>query len=146
MDYKISKEFRRLSIFSESEQFYYKNKLFSLTSILVDQNENVVASLKRNSWWGLSFKLFTQQGEYDFHNKAFDSTLTSVTNNEVFRTNGSVEFYSKHGVPITNLTHIKNINLTYALTIHSNEHKIALIMASCLFYRITLEPAPAGYL
>jgi len=145
MEYLISRELRRLSVCGESDQYYFKNKLFSLSSSLTDQNENKVASLKRKSWWNLSFILVTPKGNYYFKNNALDSTLTCTSTNENFHTHGSANFHTMNGKPITKISRYKGDNLRYVLTIHNHEHKIAFIIASCIFYRTTLEPAHAAY-
>ena len=107
MDYIITREYRCLCIRGESEVFYFRNKLFSLSSILVDQNENQISLLKRKSWWNLSFVLITQKAKYLFKNSALDSTLTCISTNEIFHTHGSVDFHSEDGKPVTNITRYK---------------------------------------
>ena len=106
MDFTVTKQINRLCVENESEQYYFKNKLFSLSSVLKDQDGKIVASMKRKSWWNLSFDLAASQQKYNFVSGLNDCVLYLDSTNQEYRTYGAWSFFEKTGVPVTELKRV----------------------------------------
>ena len=106
MDFTVTKQINRLCVENESEQYYFKNKLFSLSSVLKDQDGKIVASMKRKSWWNLSFDLAASQQKYNFVSGLNDCVLYLDSTNQEYRTYGAWSFFEKTGGPVTELKRV----------------------------------------
>ena len=80
----------------------YRCKMFSLSSVIKDLDDNIIAQQKRTSWWRLAFDMQTEEGKYKFYQKFFTYYLEHESG-EAFFTHNSVSFYNKHMKPVTDL-------------------------------------------
>ncbi|QEQ96925.1 hypothetical protein [Neptunomonas concharum] len=132
---------RGLEITNGEGKLIYKNKLFSLSSEIQDENGVVLATLKRKGWWHLTFSVITPDGEYELEGKWGDFKLTSYRTGELFITNSGVEFYTSHGIRVTEFQRAHMFGSRYSLTINNPGHALAFVMASCLLYKTNVESA-----
>lgn len=139
MNLTIARNSRGLEITNGDEKLIFRNKLFSLSSEITDENGDIIATLKRKGWWYLTFSLTTKDGEYELLGKWGEFQLISNESNEVFNTNSSIEFYNAKGIRVTEFKRSNDFGSQYLLNINNTEHALAFIMASCIFYKTTME-------
>jgi hypothetical protein len=128
---EISPKFLGLSINDGQHQYEFSYMPFTQSSKLTDSNGNLVAELKRFGWFTLNFKLIAEDSEYLLKCRALNNELTTPQG-ETFQTGSSVNF-ANETKPLTKLTHDNRFKKYATLEVFSKHHRIALIIASCLF-------------
>ena len=140
MKYKIDPKFSGVEIKTKDKKLFFKNKLFSLSSEIKDEQGHVIATLERKGWWNLCFHLTTGEGTYEFIGKRGRFHIISEETGEHFNTDQfGVDLYSNKGVCVTEFSRISIIGNKYYLVIHNEAHEMALLMASCVVYKKTIE-------
>lgn len=116
----------------------YKCSTFSLSSKITDEDGTVLVSQKRTSWWGLNFNMSTPNGSYKFYKKYFDYYLEHESG-VLFRTHGSVDFYTSGMNKATELKLSNKFGKYWELNLLNEDHKSALVLASVTICK--LNPA-----
>jgi len=127
----ISAKFLGLSIKDGEDQYEFSYMPFTQSSKLTDSDGNLVAELKRFGWFSLNFKLMAEGGEYLLKCRALNHQLITPQG-EIFQTGSSVNFAS-NTKQLTKLTHDNRFKKYVSLEVFSEHHRMALIIASCLF-------------
>lgn len=127
----ISAKFLGLSIKDGEHQYEFSYMPFTQSSKLTDSDVNLVAELKRFGWFTLNFKLMTEGGEYLLKCRALNHQLTTPQG-EIFQTGSSLDFAS-NTKQLTKLTRDNRFKKYVSLEVFSEHHRMALIIASCLF-------------
>ena len=128
-----------LEITNGEDKLIFANKLFSLFPVIKDESAVIFATLKRKGWLHLTFSLATPDGKYKLEQKWGESQLTLDRTDEILNTNSGLEFYTAHGVRVTEFQRAQALGSRYSLAVHKQDHALALIMTSCLFYKTTIE-------
>lgn len=127
---EISPKFLGLSIMDGEHKYEFSYMPFTQSSRLTDSNGDLIAELKRFGWFTINFKLMVENGEYLLKCRALNHELTTPQG-ETFQTGSSMNFASKTK-PLTKLTHDNRFKKYAALEVFSEQHRMALIIASCL--------------
>lgn len=144
MNFYLKPTLKGISVSDGNENYLYKSKLFSLSAVLEDEHGKVMASLKRSGWWHLSFKLWTEKESYKVEQKWGEVKVDSLSSEASFSTYMTIDFYGKYNKRVTNLSRAKKLGLMYKLSIEETEHYLALLMASCMLYKSSIEGQGAG--
>ncbi|WP_455222333.1 hypothetical protein [Kaarinaea lacus] len=144
MNFELKPTFKGITVTNGETNYLYKSKLFSLSAVLEDENGNVLASLKRSGWLHLTFMLWTENESYKVEQKWGEVKIDSLSSEIRYRTNMTIDFYDKTNKRVTVLSRVKKFGLLYKLSIKETEHYLALLMASCMLFKSSLEGEGVG--
>ncbi len=127
------------------QHWLFKSRLFSYSASILDDNNSVVCSMKRAGWFGYCYRIITSKGHYKFYRKwgeyflkAVDSDGANAARTQrqaeagaVFNNNMTSDFYSQ-GRRVSVMEEVEGFACQYRLSIESEDHKEALLIASCL--------------
>ena len=115
----------------EGHEYTFKSKLFSHSSVLLNEQKHAVVTLRRSSWWRKNFELIANEKNYQLKQRF---TKTHIIQNE-----SDLEFYTTSGhdffIDGAAATRITPHGLTvkkYTIEILKTNHWLALLAATCL--------------
>ena len=89
MKFLIESNYKGVQVLGESNDFSFKSKLFSHSSVLLDKNKQAVATLRRSSWWRMDFDLKANDKNYEFKQR--------FGNSRIIAKESEIEFYTTSG-------------------------------------------------
>ena len=57
MIFETNPAFDGVEVSGNGEEYFFKTKLFSHSSVLLDSSSNIIVPLTRSNWWRMDFKL-----------------------------------------------------------------------------------------
>jgi hypothetical protein len=118
----------------DGKKYRYVEKFISRTNCLIDSNNEVVVTMKCNSWFKYSYDIKTSNGNYKFIWKTGNSELISIeTGDKFYIPIGTMFFYGMQHKLITNIEKSREDSSKIELEISNNEHAMALLIVTCSF-------------
>jgi len=112
-------------------EYLFTTKLFSHSSLLLDKNSNIVASLSRSSWWRMNFNVTAGDNTYVLKQKVSETELIFNKFRTRFYTASGLEFYNKSTM-VTRLKNSRLMSQKMIIEIKEKDHWLALLAATCL--------------
>lgn len=137
MEFYIQSTFRGVRITDENNEYTFKSKIFSHHCSLSINNGDVIASLKRRSWWRMDFDLFVGDQSYQLKQRLISTKLLSKDTETCFATTSGHDFFLD-GKAVMNIEPDGLTVKKYKVKIHRHDHWQALLIATCLHLRTSM--------
>lgn len=139
MEYILIPKFSGIEIFENSNKLTFTSKVFSLSSKIKNDDGEVVSDLKRIGWLHLKFRLNSSFGEYKLEGRWGKFILTYIDTGEEFENHFGVSFVGKNGSRVASINRLFGFRERLAVSINSELHGDALLMAICILYKSSIE-------
>ena len=121
-------------IYIDGKKYRYVTKFFSRTNCLINADNEVVVTMKCNSWFKYSYDIQTPNGNYKFIWKTGTSELISTESGDKFYIPiGTMFFYGMQHNLITKIQKSREESGKYDLEIFNDQHAMALLIVTCSF-------------
>jgi len=131
MKFLIESNYKGVQVLGESNDFSFKSKLFSHSSVLLDKNKQAVVTLRRSSWWRMDFDLKANDKNYEFKQRFGNSRILAKESEIEFYTTSGHDFFID-GAAATLATPEGLTVKKYTIEILHTDHWLALLAATCL--------------
>ena len=131
MKFEIEPSIGGTKITGNGRKYLFKTKLFSHSSLLLDEDLNTIVSLSRSSWWRMNFKLAVGNKTYQLRQRALETELIANEGKARFYTMSGLEFYKKSS-KVTTINTESLMSEKYVVEINEKDHCLALLAATCL--------------
>lgn len=151
MSYSLRWSFKGIRALSDNDELVFKSKFLSLTSTLVDSNNNVLATMKRTGWWNYTFLITCNDKTYEYQEGTFsgEPTIKGLNNKAefFFRTDGFYLDYAKRKGKHTESNLVnrfasffkRQVNVTF---FNESEYEYVLLISHCYLFKRYIQMGP----
>ena len=131
MKFFIESNFKGVHVHGEGHEYTFKSKLFSHSSVLLNEQKHAVVTLRRSSWWRMDFDLKANDKNYEFKQRFGNSRIIAKESEIEFYTTSGHDFFID-GAAATLATPEGLTVKKYTIEILHTDHWLALLAATCL--------------